>query len=276
MIKRLNTPILFFILLFSNLFLIALQTKTSSGENVVKYIFFKLTSPLVSEASLIKNYIIGLSENFKDRKTLIEENKKLKREIFKLRVNKLICSRIKLKNAILKKMLNLESLYDFNGFICEVISKKFDVFSSSITIYCPKIKGLKEELPVISYNGLVGYIIHKNGFCGEVELITNSGVALSVINERKGIKGIAYGTGKNLLNVNYIPQSEKVEKNDIFITSGDDKMYPKGIPVGIVVSVKKGEGIFQKVDIIPLVNFSNLEYVYILSKNEESTLNEKN
>ena len=212
MIKRLNTPILFFILLFLNLFLIALQTKTSSGENVVKYIFFKMTSPLISETALIKNYIIEISENFRDKKTLIKENKKLKKEVFKLKTNNLICSRIKLKNAILKKMLNLESLYDFNGFICEVISKKFDVFSSSITIYCPKGKRLKEELPVISYNGLVGYIIHKNRSCGEVELITNSGVALSVINEEKGIKGIAYGTGKNLLNVNYIPQNKKVEK----------------------------------------------------------------
>ncbi len=263
MFKGIKTPILFFILFILNLFLISTQVK-HQGENLFKFLFFKAASPVMSVSISVKNSIENTLQFFETKKSLLSENKRLKRELFICRTEKFFFSRLKAENRILKRMLSLKSELGFDGVVCDVVSKKCDVFSASSTSSCDKGVRIENELPVISYDGLVGYVLHRGNSIAEVELITNSGTAISVVDKKNGVKGIAYGTGGNLLNVNYIPYSKKVEVGDIFFTSGDDRLYPADIPVGVVKDVKRSGEIFQKITIVPLVNFSKLRYVFIL------------
>ncbi len=267
MFKGTKTPIVFIVLLVLNLFLISLQIN-HNGENVFKFLFFKATSPMMHLFFNVKDSFEYAGQILKSKKDLVLENKKLKKELFTYKAEKFLCSRIRAENEVLKRLLYLKVEDNFSGVVCEVISKKFDIFSSSITIFCDDAKEIRDELPVISYDGLVGYVFHRSKSIAEVELITNSGTAISVVIDKKNIRGIAYGTGRNVLDVNYIPYSKKVNVGDIFITSGDDRIYPRGIPVGVVADVKRSGEIFQKITIIPIVDFSKLEYVFVLIPNK--------
>jgi hypothetical protein len=64
----------------------------------------------------------------------------------------------------------------------------------------------------------------------------------------------------------YIDDDNDIKQGDELITSGQDQIYPKGISLGVVISVKPGTGSFKAVRIRPSVNFSHLEEVLCITE----------
>jgi rod shape-determining protein MreC len=66
-------------------------------------------------------------------------------------------------------------------------------------------------------------------------------------------------------------REDDVKVGDQIVTSGIGGIFPKGMPVGEVSMVKKGEyGIFQTVEVRPSVMISRLEEVLVvLNKRNE-------
>ena len=76
------------------------------------------------------------------------------------------------------------------------------------------------------------------GDCGlptasEVLLITDPDFAAGVISQKTQVRGTLKGQGTPLCKVDYVPFEEKVEPGDWFYTSGDDRVFPRGFPVGV-------------------------------------------
>jgi rod shape-determining protein MreC len=65
----------------------------------------------------------------------------------------------------------------------------------------------------------------------------------------------------------FTTREEDVKVGDLVITSGVGGVFLKGIPIGEVSMVKRGEyGIFQTVTIRPLVNLAHLEEVLVVQR----------
>ena len=65
----------------------------------------------------------------------------------------------------------------------------------------------------------------------------------------------------------YIDRRAEINYGDVVVTSGMGGIFPKGIPIGMVVSVsKKTYGIFQEAMVQPTIDFGRLEEVYIITK----------
>ena len=54
-------------------------------------------------------------------------------------------------------------------------------------------------------------------------------------------------------------------QGDELITSGQDQIYPKGIPLGTVLTIGPRQGNFKVVRIRPSVNFGHLEEVLCMT-----------
>jgi rod shape-determining protein MreC len=75
------------------------------------------------------------------------------------------------------------------------------------------------------------------------------------------------GKGRGYCSLEFSLSNEDVTVGDVIVTSGVGGLFPKGLPVGEVTMVRKGNyGIFQTVDIRPAVNLSRLEEVLVLLK----------
>jgi rod shape-determining protein MreC len=48
------------------------------------------------------------------------------------------------------------------------------------------------------------------------------------------------------------------------LTAGIDGVYPRGIPLGTVVSVEEGGQLFHRIQLAPAVDFGALDQVYLL------------
>ena len=70
---------------------------------------------------------------------------------------------------------------------------------------------------------------------------TDPSFAAGVISQKNRVHGTLKGQGGNNVIVDYVQNEENVELGEWFYTSGDDGIFPKGLPAGQVTSVHPGK-----------------------------------
>jgi cell shape-determining protein MreC len=48
------------------------------------------------------------------------------------------------------------------------------------------------------------------------------------------------------------------------VTAGIDGTFPRGIPLGVVRSVRPGNQLFHRIEVVPLVDFGTLDHVFLV------------
>src|SRR5205814_4051405 len=84
----------------------------------------------------------------------------------------------------------------------------------------------------------------------EVILVTDSSFAAGVISQKNRVHGVLRGQGSGTCRIDSIQNEEKVEVGEWFYTSGDDRVFPKGMPAGQVKIVRPGSP-FQEITLEP-------------------------
>src|SRR5438445_642659 len=75
---------------------------------------------------------------------------------------------------------------------------------------------------------------------------------------------VCKGAGDPLLRLSYVGNSEAIEVNDAVLTSGLDGIFPKGLPLGRVVSSQKGTSVFRIVRVQPAADVARAEEVLVV------------
>ena len=80
----------------------------------------------------------------------------------------------------------------------------------------------------------MGRVISSSNYFSVVQLIVDSQSAVGFIVRSSRRLGILKGTGGAELEMEYIDDDNDIKQGDELITSGQDQIYPKGLPVGVV------------------------------------------
>jgi rod shape-determining protein MreC len=91
-----------------------------------------------------------------------------------------------------------------------------------------------------------------------------SGVGAALKSSR--LQGILRGASNGVTTLQYVMSDEKVEPGEEVITSGGDRIFPKGLPVGKVVSVEPGKDLFLNIRVVPSARLDQVEEVLIVTK----------
>jgi len=84
-------------------------------------------------------------------------------------------------------------------------------------------------------------------------------------------QGPVGGLGEPLLMMKYVSNDEQVPIGERVLTSGQDRIFPKDLPVGTVVEVKPGSP-FKVIRVKPAARLDRLEEVLVLLTREELEL----
>jgi rod shape-determining protein MreC len=83
-------------------------------------------------------------------------------------------------------------------------------------------------------------------------------------------QGPVKGTGEPLLSLEYISSDEKVTVGEAVLTSGQDRIFPKDLPVGRVVDIKSDpKSPFMKIRVKPAAHLDRLEEVLVLQTRQD-------
>ncbi|MBI3405155.1 MAG: rod shape-determining protein MreC [Acidobacteria bacterium] len=141
---------------------------------------------------------------------------------------------------------------------------------TSKTIYINR--GIEDKVAknmgVITPDGVVGKIYEVYSNSSQVLLMTDKDSGVGSLLASSRTQGVVRGTGDPEPALQYVINDEKVEAGERILTSGLDKIFPKDLPVGTVVSATSGNP-FKKITVRTAVRLDRLEEVLVLLTRQE-------
>jgi rod shape-determining protein MreC len=193
-----------------------------------------------------------------ENQSLRELNLRLSNEVTRMR-------RALLENKSLRQTIDFRNIIDDPYVLAEIVGKTTVQLSKYISVDKGLKDGIKEGMAVRNDAGLVGSVIGCSEHYSFIELIVNPEVRIAGQVLSSHIDGVLAWEGGNTFMMKNIPKNSGVELEDIVITSNYSNKYPERIPVGKIVKIVDDPGgVFLKVYVESLVDFSSLEQVFVL------------
>jgi rod shape-determining protein MreC len=119
---------------------------------------------------------------------------------------------------------------------------------------------------------LVGRIVEPISlFSSKVRLITSSIGGTGAYIHSRELEGLLTGNNTSICNFKYLIEKAPVQTGETLVTSGTDKIFPPGIPIGKVVAVEK-EYLTQKIEVEPFFIKSPIKRLIIIANDEQALL----
>jgi rod shape-determining protein MreC len=175
----------------------------------------------------------------------------------------------------LREIAEVKPLLPFETVVGQVISTEGVPWYRTVTLNRGLVDGVNLKAPVISTTGVVGRVVAVAPHAAKVQLLLDHESGLGVRIERSRITAVVSGQAGfadqvgNLLAMKYVPVLADVVVGDVVVTSGLDRMFPKGLMVGRVQSVKSGGGLFKEILVAPSAHFERLEELMVIRAQPE-------
>jgi rod shape-determining protein MreC len=197
--------------------------------------------------------------------TLRQENARLAAEVARLRQENAQLRPAAQENAQLRALLAFKQQHTYRSVSARVIGRDPSHWFSTILVDRGAADGVQRNDPVVTSDGLVGHVIETAGSWARVLLILDPRNAVGVAVERSREAGVAEGQEKTVLRVKYLSRDADIQPGDRVITSGLGQIYPRGLPVGTVISVRRpGVNLFQEALVKPAAGLNHLEDVLVI------------
>ena len=198
--------------------------------------FAIFTAPIYSLINAPNKIYKSNLKNFTKKKILEEENEKLKKELYASELLNQTNSTLESENEILRQKLNLKKNYFFKNIDSEIIKPSTKVNKRIVTIDKGHIDNVKEGSAVINNYGLIGQIYNVFNDSSEVTSLISDKFGVPAMLENGLQNTILYGDGQQLI-IPFSSIHNNINVGDIYVTSGLDEIYPKGIKIGTVSSI---------------------------------------
>jgi len=194
--KNKRTGIIGIVITVIVLIILVLLTNIKLGSlSGISGAFGKLVMPIQNGITYLKNRISGNNEFFQDIANIKNENEKLKEENKKLEESLRELEIIRAENATLRAYNNMSEKYsEYKTIPGYIINKDVSNLSDTMVINIGSKDGVKENMPVITTEGLVGYVISTTNSTSKVKPIIDpsTSVSSSISSSRESVivKGI--------------------------------------------------------------------------------------
>ncbi len=222
------------------LLLLAYQVKTGRDVPLIRTWAVTAITPAARGIEMARSGTTGFFSDYFLLLDIRDDNRRLKSEL----------DRIKLENQFLKTELSTadraRALAQFQTrspsrtIATRIIGNGTGANSKVVFIDRGSTSGVEKGMAVITPDGIVGKVIQSFPVAAQVLLITDSTFAAGVISQKNRVHGTIRGQGGPTCIVEYVQNEEKVDKDEWFYTSGDDRVFPKGLPVGQAAVVRPG------------------------------------
>jgi rod shape-determining protein MreC len=250
------------------------QKKFNLDEpSLFNQIVTEVVSPLQASLANSKKSLASLWENYLLIVNTSKENTVLKKQISRLESDIFTMEEVRKENLRLKRLLNYSEQVGSQKVLAQVIGWDSANEFKVIRINKGTRDGIQIMSPVITDNGLVGYVYRATSNYSDVLTILDQNNRVDVVVERTRTHGIVEGVYDFKCALKYVIRNEPVEVGDKLITAGVGGIYPKGVKVGMITDISKENfGMTLSIEVVPSVDFDKLEEVLVLMPIEEGTV----
>ncbi len=233
----------------------------------------RLTVRLAGASQALANAVVDFGGGlFRDYVLLVgvrEENERLVRENERLLGEAVQAKRLAVEVQTLREALGFrERRKDLRLWPGRVVGRELTPYYRVARVSIEVEGEARSGMAVVTHAGLVGRVVRGVGSYADVMLLTDgrSRVAGEVLG--RGVLGMAVGTGRtDEVRVRFqVSMSETpLEDGAVVVTSGHDRVFPRGIEIGYVTNAanRRQVGPFVEYDLAPAVNPAAVEFVFL-------------
>ena len=213
--------IIFFFDVYGFYFMKPIRTIINDG-------IYRVSMIASSPTRFLPNTMDGVSSLF----NIKNENERLKKELEIYRLKELNVEYLTNQNINLKKILETNESFEGNTIISKVLIDKKSPYLKSIIINRGSRSGILKGMPVLDEKYLVGIVVEANYFSARVLLLNDLNSRIPVTFGNDGVQAILKGNGSLNPSLEYLPEDYTVEEGQKIFTSGKDRIFFPGTPVG--------------------------------------------
>ena len=229
-----------------------------------------VAAPFQSIATKISNTVSDFFKAYSDGNEMMLENAELSREIADLREKLAEYDRTASENEFYKNYLEIkDSNPDFQFAPATLIARDTDDPYKGFTVNKGSLNGIKEHDPVITEDGLVGYISEVGLSVSKVTTVLSADITLGALDNRTSDSGIVSGELSLAKDGNCkfynLSRSCNIAIGDYVVTSGEG-IFPDGLLIGTIETIgsdKYNTSIYATVK--PFVDIDGIRGVMVIT-----------
>jgi rod shape-determining protein MreC len=235
------------------------------GTDLLRSFAGTLAKPFTFIGSTVAEAFNGFVDVFADYDKLKDENESLKEELEAYKKKEYDEQLLREQNDWLKDYINFRaSNPEFKITDAKIVSREAGNYGTVITLNKGTAHSIKRNMPVITADGLLGYVSEVALDWCKVTTVIEAKNSIGVYSERQGTQGILSGSielrEEGLCKMTFIDGADGVQIGDKIYTSGGSKsIYPADLYIGSVSEVKIDEITGEAVaTVAPEIDFTKL------------------
>src|SRR5262245_5048 len=234
------------------------------GTDMAGEILFKAGAPAVRAGSSVTGAIGDVFRNYADLRGVRADNQRLKDALLRTERERDDLRDQASAGERLQALLEMRKSLPSPGVAAYVVASGLPSGDATLLIDRGTADGVFPGMPVIGLGGVVGRILLSGPTLSKVICLTDPRSGVGVTMQESGFHAVLEGATAGSCAINYLPPYAEVAPGDLVVTSGLDRIYPKGISVGRIVGRPEGQGLQRRFEVRPTVDLTRLSEVLVL------------
>ncbi len=231
--------------------------------------FSGLFAPLFNVVATPVRAVETMFEGMRTVASLREETVRLRAENERLKRWQRRSEILESENRQLRTVLGAVIPADRQAVTARAIAAPGSSFSHTMMITHGTDKRIHRGDPVVTADGLVGYIIEVSKRHSWVLMLSDVNSRIPILLSTSSWPGLAIGQNSDVLSLSFLPLEAEPKENELVLTSGHGEILPPGLPVGRVT-----KGVGREYYIQPVVDLRKVSFVSILVRPEGEGVSE--
>lgn len=263
LLNRYRNITLLLLVIFAQLILLAYQVKSNQDVRLIRVWAVTGVTPLARLIEGLRSGAARLLEDYVLLHDSVQENRRLRAELGRITMeNQQLKSELETTDRV-KALSLFQARTPSRTIAARIIGTGTGANSRVVFVDRGSSSGVIRGMAVVTPDGIVGKVIAAYPITSQVLLVTDPTFAAGVISQKHRVHGVLKGLGHSTCLVDYVQNEEPVDPGEWFYTSGDDGVFPKGLPAGTVTVSRPGNPLKQ-IYLLPAGLQRGLEEVLII------------
>ena len=202
--------------------------------------FTDIASPLLELAAQPIRAVKGIGPYFRGQGDLARENAELRQQLIEARYWEDLAYRQRDRIEVYEAALNVQTAATEDRIGAWTVADPQGPFVQARLIGRGSDSGVADGYPVINLYGLVGRVYETGRRSARVLLLTDLNSRVPVMVDRSNARAILIGDNSEYPRLEYLGRNPDIEEGDRIVSSGDDGVLPRGLPIGRAVPTREG------------------------------------
>jgi rod shape-determining protein MreC len=261
--------IILVVLLSAQLFLMSGSVRGAKGAATLERTLMRMSSPVVSLAELVGGTIGGTGRTLRELLVARARNQVLETRVRRMTGELRYYREAERENRRLRRMLEMQETLAPKSIVASVVISSTRGPSRMIVVDRGTRAGVHKDQPVMAWGGAVGRVVTADSAYSKVLLLTDPSSGVAGLLQHSRAQGIVFGTEGPGLEMRFVPRFSDVSHGDRVVTSGLAGIFPRGIGVGRVTSIRQAADGTQTIELEPELDYGSLEEVLIVLETAE-------